>query len=206
MLLAPQIPLLFMGEEDGSTQPFQFFTDYRGELADAVREGRRREFAAFSAFADPAHRDAIPDPNDVATFVRSSPAHADDDAWPDADAWRHFYRSALTVRAALVTPHLPGARALGVELLAGHVSPDPEALVARWRLGDGSTLTIAFNPGSHDAVLPALPVGKIVFETPPRARDRLADQRLPPRTCIAWRDGAVNHDALKHRANGHTRP
>lgn len=96
LLLAPHVPLLFMGEEDGSTQPFQFFTDYRGELADAVREGRRREFAAFPAFADPAHRDTIPDPNDVATFVRSSPGHATEAAWPDADAWRRFYRSALT--------------------------------------------------------------------------------------------------------------
>ncbi|MGR3909037.1 malto-oligosyltrehalose trehalohydrolase [Burkholderia sp. SR8] len=208
MLLAPQIPLLFMGEEDGSTQPFQFFTDYRGELADAVREGRRREFAAFSAFADPVHRDAIPDPNDIGTFVRSSPGHADVDAWPDGDEWRRFYRSALTVRAALVTPHLPGAHALGVELLAGNGASngDAAALVARWRLGDGSTLTIAFNPASYDAVLTALPVGKIVFETPPRARDRLPDQRLPARACIAWRDGAVNHDALHHRPNGHRRP
>ncbi|EKS9892293.1 malto-oligosyltrehalose trehalohydrolase, partial [Burkholderia pyrrocinia] len=58
------------------------------------------------------------------------------------------------------------------------------------------------NLGSHDAVLPALPVGKIVFETPPRARDRLRDLRLPPRACIAWRDGAVNDDALSHRPNG----
>ncbi|HGL4257039.1 malto-oligosyltrehalose trehalohydrolase [Burkholderia dolosa] len=203
LLLAPHVPLLFMGEEDGSTQPFQFFTDYRGELADAVREGRRREFAAFPAFADPAHRDTIPDPNDVATFVRSSPGHATAAAWPDADAWRRFYRSALTVRAALVTPHLPGARALGVELLAN--DGDPHALVARWRLGDGSTLTIALNLGARDAVLPALPVGKIVFETPPRARDRVAELRLPARTCIAWRDGPVNQDALNHRTNGQTR-
>ncbi|POM15079.1 Malto-oligosyltrehalose trehalohydrolase [Burkholderia cepacia] len=171
MLLAPPIPLLFMGEEDGSTQPFQFFTDYRGALADAVREGRRREFAAFPAFADPAHRDLIPDPNDIATFVRSSSHHPPDDNWPDAAAWQRFYRSALTVRAVLVTPHLPGARALGVDLLAG--DGDPAALVARWRLGDGSTLTIALNLGSLDAALPELPVGKIVFETPPRARDRL---------------------------------
>ncbi|MBR8458977.1 malto-oligosyltrehalose trehalohydrolase [Burkholderia dolosa] len=203
LLLAPHVPLLFMGEEDGSTQPFQFFTDYRGELADAVREGRRREFAAFPAFADPAHRDTIPDPNDVATFVRSSPGHATEAAWPDADAWRRFYRSALTVRAALVTPHLPGARALGVELLAN--DGDPHALVARWRLGDGSTLTIALNLGARDAVLPALPVGKIVFETPPRARDRAAELRLPARSCIAWRDGPVNQDALNHRTNGQTR-
>ncbi|MEN8516951.1 malto-oligosyltrehalose trehalohydrolase [Burkholderia sp. RS02] len=203
MLLMPQIPLLFMGEEEGSTQPFQFFTDYRGALADAVREGRRREFAAFPAFADPAHRDAIPDPNDIATFVRSLSKHPADDAWPDADAWRHFYRSALTVRAALVTPHLAGARALGVDLLAG--DGELQALAARWRLGNGSTLTIALNLGSHDAVLPALPLGKIVFETPPRARDRLRDLRLPPRSCIAWRDGAVNHDALSRRTNGRGR-
>jgi 1,4-alpha-glucan branching enzyme len=53
LLLAPQVPLLFMGEEDGSTQPFQFFTDYRGELADAVRDGRRREFAAFRRLQTP---------------------------------------------------------------------------------------------------------------------------------------------------------
>ena len=178
LLLAPSIPLLFMGEEDGSTQPFQFFTDYRGALADAVREGRRREFAAFPAFADAAHRDAIPDPNDIATFVRSTLHGSSDETTPDTDAWRRFYRSALTVRAALVTPNLPGASALGVDLLAG--DGDPQALAARWRLGDGSTLTIALNLGSHDAVLPALPVGKIVFETPPRARDRLRDLRLPP--------------------------
>lgn len=65
-------------------------------------------------------------------------------------------------------------------------------------------MTIAFNPGSHDAVLDTLPVGKVVFETPPRARDRLADRRLPARSCIAWRDGTVNHDALMHRANAPT--
>jgi 1,4-alpha-glucan branching enzyme len=46
-LLCPQIPLIFMGEEGASRTPFQFFTDHHGELAEAVREGRRREFASF---------------------------------------------------------------------------------------------------------------------------------------------------------------
>src|SRR5262249_35915412 len=55
-LLCPQIPLIFMGEESASATPFQFFTDHHGELADAVREGRRREFASFAAFSDPARR------------------------------------------------------------------------------------------------------------------------------------------------------
>ena len=44
LLLSPHVPLLFMGEEWGETRPFAFFTDFEGELADAVREGRRREF------------------------------------------------------------------------------------------------------------------------------------------------------------------
>src|SRR5690606_7362847 len=56
LLLSPMVPLLFMGEEWGSRQPFLFFTSHHGELADAVREGRRSEFAEFSEFADEATR------------------------------------------------------------------------------------------------------------------------------------------------------
>ena len=53
LLLSPHIPLLFMGEEWGETRPFAFFTDFHGDLADVVREGRRREFRHFTAFHDP---------------------------------------------------------------------------------------------------------------------------------------------------------
>ena len=52
-LLAPQIPMLFMGEEWGAKQPFLFFCDFSGELAEAVRKGRREEFSRFPEFADP---------------------------------------------------------------------------------------------------------------------------------------------------------
>ena len=62
-MLCPQIPLLFMGEETASRTPFLFFTDHHDELADAVREGRRQEFAGFAEFADPEKRERIPDPN-----------------------------------------------------------------------------------------------------------------------------------------------
>ena len=52
LLFAPQTPLLFMGEEYGETRPFQFFTDHDDPaIADATREGRRKEFATFAAFA-----------------------------------------------------------------------------------------------------------------------------------------------------------
>ena len=69
-LMAPFTPMLFMGEEDGSRQPFQFFTDHIDpEIAEATREGRRREFAAFAGFS----AEDVPDPQDPATFARSRP-------------------------------------------------------------------------------------------------------------------------------------
>lgn len=71
LLLSPHIPLLFMGEEFAEDRPFLFFTDFHGELAKAVTEGRRREFAKFAAFRDGDGTRSIPDPNDPATFAAS---------------------------------------------------------------------------------------------------------------------------------------
>src|SRR5690606_32314545 len=68
-LLAPSPPLLFMGQEWGTRKPFPFFCDFGPELARAVTEGRRREFARFPEFSDPAARARIPDPSDPATFA-----------------------------------------------------------------------------------------------------------------------------------------
>jgi maltooligosyltrehalose trehalohydrolase len=66
-LLSPFVPMLFMGEEYGETAPFQFFSDHIDKrIADATREGRRREFAAFAEFEED-----IPDPQEPATFKRS---------------------------------------------------------------------------------------------------------------------------------------
>jgi maltooligosyltrehalose trehalohydrolase len=64
---APHVPLLFMGEEYGETRPFQFFTSHpEPELAKAICEGRRAEFAAFGSFTG-----TVPDPQDPATRKRS---------------------------------------------------------------------------------------------------------------------------------------
>jgi maltooligosyltrehalose trehalohydrolase len=66
-LLSPFTPMLFMGEEHGEPQPFQFFSDHIDEeIATATRDGRLREFASFEAFAG-----QVPDPQDPATFERS---------------------------------------------------------------------------------------------------------------------------------------
>jgi maltooligosyltrehalose trehalohydrolase len=83
--MAPFVPMLFQGEEWGASTPWQYFTDHESpELAEAVRNGRRAEFAAFGwAPAD------VPDPQDPATFARSqldwdelaNPAHTAMLAW-----------------------------------------------------------------------------------------------------------------------------
>jgi maltooligosyltrehalose trehalohydrolase len=160
-LLAPHIPLLFMGEEFGARQPFLYFTDHQTpELADAVRNGRRQEFAKFSAFSDPAKRERIPDPNDEQTFLDSIPQPTNS----DANFWRYWITSLLSVRHSKIIPRLAGSRAIGAEAIGA------AAVVARWRMGDGKAMTMAINLG--DVVVPLAPeafpeaaAGTVIFET-----------------------------------------
>ena len=92
LLVAPAVPLLFMGEEYGETSPFQFFTSFLDrDLAEAVKKGRTEEFSRF------AWQGAVPDPGEPATFVRSRLNH------PLAGAPRHrelyqYYRRWLALR------------------------------------------------------------------------------------------------------------
>jgi len=71
LLTAPQTPLLFMGQEWAASTPFLFFTDHEAELGHQITKGRREEFASFKAFADPALRERIPDPQAADTFEQS---------------------------------------------------------------------------------------------------------------------------------------
>ncbi|WFF40350.1 malto-oligosyltrehalose trehalohydrolase [Salinicola endophyticus] len=179
LLLSPKIPLLFMGEEWGSRRPFLFFTDYHDTLADAVREGRRREFAEFGAFEDPAQRERIPDPNAQTTFA--------DACLDTAEAERPEHRDQcerltawLALRHAWVVPRLAGARALRSEVIGD------AAVDACWQLGDGSTLRIAINLGPA-AVNLAAPVPLLVASHADVAAALRAEQ-LPSRRCAVWLD------------------
>ena len=136
LLLGPQIPLLFMGEDEGSESPFLFFTDFHDELADAVREGRRREFAKFDAFADEQARQRIPDPNAQGTFEASIPKPG-----PQAGAWRALYQELLALRQVHIIPRLKGTVGLAADVTG------PARVKARWRMADGATLTIVIDLG-----------------------------------------------------------
>ncbi|PVX81388.1 malto-oligosyltrehalose trehalohydrolase [Paraburkholderia unamae] len=189
LLLSPQIPLLFMEEQYGSRRPFLFFTDYPDELADGVREGRRREFEKFSAFADEKRRAQIPDPNNRHTFELSS-SHGVDEYESDRLDWLYFYRSVLTVRAQLITPRLKSARALGADVLG------EKALIAGWRLGDGETLRIAFNFGAAPVALANEARGKVIFEMPTRIDANETKGELSGRSFVAWLTGDVDMSVL----------
>jgi len=69
LLMAPETPMLFMGQEFTAVTPFQHFTDHEPEVGRLVTEGRRREFAAFPLFRQ--HPERVPDPQDRRTFERS---------------------------------------------------------------------------------------------------------------------------------------
>lgn len=71
LMLCPETPLLFMGQEFAASSPFLYFTDHHEELGALVTEGRRREFHYMDAFRDPARHHEIPDPQDRETFFRS---------------------------------------------------------------------------------------------------------------------------------------
>jgi maltooligosyltrehalose trehalohydrolase len=70
LLLAPQTPMLFQGQEFAASSPFLFFADHQGELAAKVAQGRRQFLSQFPALAQPETQTCFADPGDAATFER----------------------------------------------------------------------------------------------------------------------------------------
>jgi len=92
-LLSPFVPMLFMGEEYGEECPFPFFCSFEDpQLIANVREGRRREFAAFAEFRGR----AVPDPQDPEAFAASKLTRAG-----APEGLRDLYAALLSVRREL---------------------------------------------------------------------------------------------------------
>ncbi len=173
MLLAPFPPMLFMGEERRAHAPFLYFCEFASEeLVQAVRRGRREEFAGFPEFASAEARAAIPDPNAAATFEASVLE------WPPVDGephhgWRDFIHDLIYLRRRHVAPYLAKVGKAQVTL------PGGRRIQAAWPLPDGTALVLHGNLGSDpvDAIAP--PPGRLIFGTH-GAPDAL------PAWCIAW--------------------
>ncbi len=167
--LVPMVPLFFMGEPWAAREPFLFFTDFEAPLDQAVREGRRREFAHFAAFASAQARSRIPDPNAVSTFEASrAPWPAPDDA--AAQAWLAWFGGLLDLRARELVPHLEQARPLGGRVIG------EAAVAAGWQLG-GRQWWLELNLG-RQGLPSALPPGQDLLCTGPMEEGQLPPDRL----------------------------
>lgn len=157
LLLSPHIPLLFMGEEYGETNPFLFFTDFHGDLAKAVREGRAKEFTGHSG-----HDGDVPDPNDEQTFARSK-LDWHNVTTAQGKSWLRFTRSLLVLRHRYLVPLLrPGGTVEGKI-----VKTAPGMVAVSWSFPT-STLSLALNIGNKPVDVPAL-AGETLFSWPEAA-------------------------------------
>ena len=179
LLLAPQPPLLFMGEEWAAREPFPFFCDFQGELAQKVTEGRRGEFARFDRFRDETARLLIPDPSAPETF-QSARLDWSVQHHPDHAQWLSLYRGLLAMRAREIAPRLAGDGAGSAS-----TSVEGELLTVRWQLGDGAWLHLTAN--LQDAPRPrvVLPVGQLLYATSDQLGDALTGSALPA-WCVVW--------------------
>jgi maltooligosyltrehalose trehalohydrolase len=151
VLTSPYTPMLWMGEEWGARTPWQFFSDHEGDLGEAVRQGRRAEFASHGWSTED-----VPDPQDEQT-VRNSTLD-----WTEPEQERHaallaWYRDLIALRRA--RPELSDGRRDRVE-----VSYDEDA---RWLLVRRGAVAVAANLGSDPTVV-ALPLpGRALLASEP---------------------------------------
>jgi 1,4-alpha-glucan branching enzyme len=144
-LLSPAPPMLFMGEEFAASTPFLFFCDFGHDLATAVTEGRRNEFARFEKFRDTQARCSIPDPNSVITFERSTLDWASIED-PFYKEWLDFYKKLLKLRRDHVLPLIEDSLCLK----AGYKMLGERGLSAWWTALSGQRLQLLANLSDTD--------------------------------------------------------
>lgn len=179
-MLAPMVPLLFMGEEYASRAPFLYFTSHTDPaLVQAVRDGRAREFANQPGFGE--SNNGIPDPNAETSYSACAP-------WPENGAhheWTAFYARLLDLRAYFLGLRLAHTWSKGAECLG------PAAALASWQLGDGAELRVYVNLAPDAcAVSPQarpddLQPWVLIFETSAGALASVLDGQLPGH-CTVW--------------------
>jgi len=172
LLLAPETPLLFMGQEWAASTPFQYFTDHHGELGRLVSEGRRREFRDFPDFTS-GHID-VPDPQEPSTFDASTLDIDEASGAPHAGVLA-LYRELIALRRR-ATRRRPEVNALDASTVA--VRYDDIAIVARltdagepaapawldasWQV----LLTTEDAPFTHKGLPPTIGRGHLQFARP----------------------------------------
>ena len=151
-LLAPMVPMLFMGEEWGSQAPFPFFCDFHGDLAEAVRNGRRKEFAgAYAKYGS-----EIPDPLAISTVQSAVLDWSSLDQEPGRKRLA-LVRDLLAVRKREIMPRLAGSSFGQAKAAEGGL------LRADWRMGDDASLRLVANLSPHQIIRNIETAGAIIW-------------------------------------------
>jgi maltooligosyltrehalose trehalohydrolase len=163
LLLSPHLPLLFMGEEYGEDRPFPFFCSFGdAKLVEAVRQGRRREFAAF------AWQGEVPDPHGEGTFASARLSWS----WPEGTpraGLRRLYSDLLAARRRW--PALRDFDGRSARLLPDRESgPVLELVRGGKTAGPGKTAQAYFNLGGQRQRLPEPAPGQAVLFSSESAR------------------------------------
>lgn len=194
LLLSPQIPMLFMGEEFGATQPFLYFTSHSDQaLIQAVNEGRAREFAGFQKLSSDGTALPIPEANDEDTFLSSIPrGDSEDSSNSLPQAWEQYTRHLLQLRHEHIIPRLAGAKSLGANAIG------ESAVQARWQMADDRVLAIALNLSLQaveiDASAIATAGSELIFQTG-KAAGALAQGQLPGFSFVAYLQDPAREDS-----------
>ena len=179
LLLSPQIPLIFQGDEFGDCNSFCFFTDFDGELGQAVSKGRKAEFRNFAAFEDPRAQEVFPDPNDPQTFESSK------------IDWQLLPRPVNRRRLQVTQELLEARREKLMPLLAdapgdcGFALIDGLAFAVSWELAEGRIYTLFANLSDEaweieDGILNGgVETAELVFQSHRGTRDELSKGVLP---------------------------
>jgi maltooligosyltrehalose trehalohydrolase len=172
LLFLPFTPMLFMGQEFAASTPFQYFTDHNPELGKLVTEGRRREFKAFSAFADPAVRERIPDPQAASTFESSKLRLADAERSPGREMVE-LYQALLKLRREDPVLADQDRQCMAAEPGSEHV-----LVVRRWRDADLRILVANFG---DEPVQPPPDAQRVLLST-----SSAQDTRVPARSAVIF--------------------
>jgi maltooligosyltrehalose trehalohydrolase len=183
VLLSPNIPLLFMGEEYGETAPFQYFIDHGDPaLVEAVRQGRRAEFASFEWAED------MPDPQDPATFERSR-VHVGGPRTDRQAAMLRWTRRLIELRTAF--PSLGAGDETSGHRVWVYEREKVLVLHRRGQHGPAALVVLGFNEETTSVMLRE-PVGMWALQAESSARDfGGSGQETISRDLAITRDGIV---------------
>jgi maltooligosyltrehalose trehalohydrolase len=135
LLLGPQVPMLFQGQECATTAPFTYFADHEGDLADAVRKGRLEFLSQFPALTDPETREVLPDPHDERAFKACRISWC---GHPGSEEARLLHTDLLTLRRSDVVLSGLGTPATQVATSV----PAPEVVLLRYSAGEDERLVL----------------------------------------------------------------